>query len=85
MEGHATISPDILARYAADAARGVAGVRIAADDGRVNVELHLGAQWGASIPALGLAVQERVAAYLAKMAPVEPDSIDVVVHEIGPE
>ena len=99
MDGHATISPDILARYAGDAAREVdgvrglvesplhrhRGVRIGSDDGRVTVELHVGVEWGASIPELGREVQERVAAYLARMADVEPASVDAVVDEIGPQ
>jgi uncharacterized alkaline shock family protein YloU len=94
----ATISPDVLASYAADAAREVdgvrglvesalhrhKGVRIANDDGRVRVELHLAVEWGASIPAIGREVQRGVAAYLQRMASVEPDAVDVVVDEIGP-
>ena len=60
----ATISTDILASYAADAAREVdgvrglvesalhrhKGVRIVDEDGRERVELHLAVEWGASIP-----------------------------------
>jgi uncharacterized alkaline shock family protein YloU len=88
----ATISSDILASYAADAAREVEGVhglrrkgvRIAKDDGQVRVELHLELEWGASIPAVGREVQRRVARYLAQMAKVEPASVDVVVDEIAP-
>ena len=96
MEGHATISSDILASYAADAARevpGVAGlveghlprqrgVRIAEEDGRVAVEIHVVVDWGARIPEVGRAVQREVAAYLGRMADVEPASVDVVVDEI---
>ena len=92
----ATISSDILASYAADAAREVdgvrglvesalhrrKGVRIADDDGRLRVELHLAVEWGASVPEVGREVQRRVAAYLERMAKVEPDSIDVIVDEI---
>ena len=98
MEGQASISSDILARYAADAAqevagvRGVAesplpgrrGVRVATEDGMVRVELHLAVEWGASIPAVGREVQERVREYLLRMADVEPAAVDVVVAEIGP-
>jgi uncharacterized alkaline shock family protein YloU len=94
----ATISPDILARYAADAAREVGGVRglveshlpprrgvrISDDDGRIAVELHVELDWGASIPAVGREVQQRVAEYLQRMADVRPATIDVVVDEIGP-
>jgi len=98
MEGQASISADILARYAADAAREVAGVRdvvesplpgrrgvrVATDDGAVRVELHLGVDWGASIPELGRDVQARVREYLLRMADVDPAAVDVTVDEIGP-
>jgi uncharacterized alkaline shock family protein YloU len=93
----ATISSDVLASYAADAAREVEGVRglvestlhrqkgvrVLEDDGAVRIELHLALEWGASIPEVGRAVQERVAAYLARMASVEADAVDVVVDEIA--
>jgi uncharacterized alkaline shock family protein YloU len=95
----ATISSDILASYAADAAREVdgvrglvesaiprhKGVRISEEDGRVRVELHLAVEWGSSVPAVGREVQQRVAAYLARMAKVEPELVDVIVDEIGPQ
>ena len=93
----ASISSDILASYAADAAREVEGVRglvesalhrhkgvrVLEDEGRVRVELHLALEWGASVPAVGSVVQQRVAEYLGRMASVEPEAIDVVVDEIG--
>ena len=98
MEGQASISADILARYAADAAQEVAGVRgvsasplpgrrgvrVTGDDGEVRVELHLTVDWGASIPSVGREVQARVREYLGRMANVEPLAVDVVVDEIGP-
>jgi uncharacterized alkaline shock family protein YloU len=98
VEGRATISSDILASYAADAARevpGVAGlveghlprqrsVRIAEEDGRVSVEIHIAVEWGADISEVGRAVQRDVAAYLGSMADVDPASVDVVVDEISP-
>jgi len=94
----ATISSDILASYAADAARDVdgvyglvesglhrhKGVRIEEEDGRVRVELHIAVDWGASVPEVGVEVQRRVAAYLDKMASIEPEAVNVVVDEIGP-
>ena len=94
----ATISSDILASYAADAAREVdgvhglvestlhrhKGVRVLEEDGRVRVELHLAVDWGASIPDVGRAVQRRVAGYLERMAQIEPEAVDVVVDEVGP-
>ena len=97
MEG-ASISSDIVASYAADAARDVAGVRglvekhlpgrrgvrVSDEDGRVRIELHLAVNWGTSIPEMGRAVQDRVREYLARMADVRPEAVDVVVDEIGP-
>jgi uncharacterized alkaline shock family protein YloU len=94
----ATISRDILASYAADAAREVdgvenivesslhrhKGVRVFEEDGRTRVELHLAVAWGSSIPAVGAAVQERVVGYLHRMAQVTPDRVDVVIDLIGP-
>ena len=87
-DGQATISPDILARYAGDAAREVPGVhdlsgrRAVKVDG-TSIELHLVVEWGASIPEVGAAVRGRVREYLARMARVEPASVDVVVDEVA--
>ena len=85
------ISPDVLARYAADAAREVEGVRglvgrndgvkVAREDGRVGVELHLELEWGANAGRVGAAVQAHVADCLARMADVRPDTVDVIVDE----
>jgi uncharacterized alkaline shock family protein YloU len=87
MDGQATISPDILARYAADAAREVPGVHELAGRHPVKVEesrveVHLVVEWGASIPEVGAAVRERVREYLARMARLEPAAVDVVVDEV---
>jgi uncharacterized alkaline shock family protein YloU len=93
----ATISTEVLARYAADAAREVdgvcglvestlhrhKGVRIVEADGLVRVELHIAVDWGVSIPDVGRELQLRVAGYLARMASVEAEAVDVVVDEIG--
>ena len=99
MEGHASISPDVLSRYASDAALEVAGVRAlvdshlprhravritVGDDGTVSVELHLAFEWGAAFPDVGQAVQERVGDYLTRMADLRPVRVDVVVDEVGP-
>ena len=95
--GRASISSDILARYASDAAREVDGVeslveshlprhrgaRVTEQDGAVRVEVHVAVEWGASIPTVGRAVQKRVREYLGRMADVAPASVDVVVDEIG--
>ena len=97
MEGRSLISLDILASYAADAAREVPGVhglvgsalhrhdgvKVTREDGRVGVELRLALDWDASAPAVGAAVQSRVGDYLVRMADVRPDTIDVVVDEFA--
>ena len=91
-----TISSDVLATYAADAALevpgvlrlvdgwvpGRRGVRVTVEDD-VRVELHLALDWGASIPDVGQTVQRGVRAYLRRMAEVEPAAVDVVVDEVG--
>jgi uncharacterized alkaline shock family protein YloU len=92
-DGQASISAAILARYAADAAgevegvRGLSGrrgVRIEGEGDAVRVELHLVVDWGASLPEVGRDVQSRVREYLARMADVRPEAVDVVVDEVGP-
>jgi uncharacterized alkaline shock family protein YloU len=99
MAGQASISTEILARYAADAAREVDGVRgladsslprkhavrVSGENGAVRIELHLVTDWGTSIPAVGRLVQERVREYLRKMADIEPAVVEVVVDAVGPE
>ena len=99
MVGQASISTEILARYAADAAREVDGVRglaesplprrnavrVSGANGAVRLELHLVTEWGASIPEVGRRVQERVREYLRSMADVEPAAVEVVVDAVGPE
>ena len=91
-EGQASISTDILARYAGDAARevegvrglaGRRGVRVEHADGAVRVELHLAFEWGAPLLDVGRAVQVRVRDYLGRMADVRPAVVDVVVDEVG--
>jgi uncharacterized alkaline shock family protein YloU len=96
MEGTASIAGDVLASYAADAAReveGVAGlvegrlprqgaVRISVDDG-VTVELHLVLAREASAQEVGGRVQRRVADYLERMAGARPRAVDVVIDEIA--
>jgi uncharacterized alkaline shock family protein YloU len=89
VEGHAVISPDVLATYAADAAREVEGVRdlvgkgvkVTRDEGQVAVELHLSLAWGAHAGEVGSRVQANVADCLARMADVRPHTIDVIVDE----
>ncbi|HEV8180467.1 MAG TPA: Asp23/Gls24 family envelope stress response protein [Gaiellaceae bacterium] len=99
MAGQASISTEILARYAADAAREVDGVRglvesqlprrhavrVSGANGAVRIELHLVTEWGASIPTVGRLVQERVREYLRSMADVDPAAVDVVVDTVVEE
>ncbi|HEU5476359.1 MAG TPA: Asp23/Gls24 family envelope stress response protein [Gaiellaceae bacterium] len=99
MAGQASISTEILARYAADAAREVEGVRglaesplprrhavrVSGADGALRVELHVVTEWGASIPSVGRLVQDRVREYLRSMADVDPAAVEVVVDGVGPE
>jgi uncharacterized alkaline shock family protein YloU len=94
----ATISSEVLASYAADAGREVVGVRgfvehtlhrhkgvrVLEGDGGVRLELHIAVDWGTSIPDVGVELQRRVSAYLARMASIEAEAVDVVVDEIGP-
>ena len=98
MEGQETISAEVLASYAADAARDVQGVRalvdsplplrksvrIATDDESVRVELHLCVEWGVSIAQVGRNVQASVREYLERMANLRDVRVDVVVDEVGP-
>jgi uncharacterized alkaline shock family protein YloU len=98
MEGHANISPEVIARYASDAALEVEGVhrlveghlprhrgvRVAtADDGAVTIELHVALEWGTAFAEVGRTVQERVAGYLGRMADLRLGRVDVVVDEVG--
>jgi uncharacterized alkaline shock family protein YloU len=99
MAGQASISTEILARYAADAAREVDGVRglvesqlprrhavrVSGANGAVRIELHLVTEWGASIPTVGRLVQERVREYLRSMADVDPAAVDIVVDAVVEE
>jgi uncharacterized alkaline shock family protein YloU len=86
MDGHSVISPEVLARYAADAAAEVPGVHTKQRRGaRVNgleVEVHVVIDYGASIPDVASEVQKRVVEYLVRMADVKPTAVDVVVDDV---
>ena len=86
MEGHSVISPEVLARYAADAAAEVPGVHTKHRRGaRVtggDVEVHLVVDYGASLAEVAAEVQRRVADYLAQMADVRPAAVHVVVDDV---
>jgi uncharacterized alkaline shock family protein YloU len=90
---NASISSEIVGRYAADAAREVPGVRalarrrsvkITGDGEALRVEVHVTVEWGAPIPELADGIQTRVREYLLRMADIEPADVDVIVDEIGP-
>ncbi len=89
MEGHSVISTDVLASYAADAAREVEGVsdlggkgaKVARGEGGLSVELHVVLAWGAHAGEVGARVQAHVADCLSRMADVLPNTIDVIVDE----
>jgi uncharacterized alkaline shock family protein YloU len=92
VEGHAVISHQVLASYAADAALEVdgvhelvdgprrhRGVRVNEENGGVSLEVHLALVWGGRAPAVGAAVQARVSKYLQRTAKLESVGVDVVV------
>jgi uncharacterized alkaline shock family protein YloU len=86
MEGHSVISPEVLARYAVDAAAEVAGVhakqRRGARVGGSAVEVHVVVDYGAEIPRVAAEVQRHVREYLQRMADVTPASVHVVVDDV---
>jgi uncharacterized alkaline shock family protein YloU len=87
------ISPDVVARYAGDAAREVDGVtgvvegvrkgiRVEGDAAGLELELHLSVRFGASIPDVGEAVQRQVADYLEQMTDQRPAVVNVVIDQV---
>ncbi len=81
-----TIAPDVLGRYAADAAAEVPGVhtkqrrgaRIAGGE----VEVHLVVDYGADIPQVAAEVQRHVIDYLKRMADLTPAAVNVIVDDV---
>jgi uncharacterized alkaline shock family protein YloU len=86
VEGHSVISPEVIARYAADAAAEVRGVhtkqRGAARVSGNDVEVHIVIDYGANIPDVASQVQRRVIDYLARMADMRPSVVNVVVDDV---
>ena len=89
MDGQSVISPEVVARYAADAAREVEGVTAVVEGVRKGIRvdrdaivLHLALRDGVSIPAVGEAVQRGVADYLERMTDARPAAVHVVVEEV---
>jgi uncharacterized alkaline shock family protein YloU len=86
VEGHSVISPEVLARYAADAAADVPGVqtkqrrpaRVVPD----GVEVHVVVDYGANLPQVARDVQTRVLEYLGRMAATRPANVHVVVDDV---
>ena len=80
------VSPEVLARYAADAAAEVPGVHTKQRRGaRVSgseVEVHVVIDYGADIPQVAAEVQVRVREYLEQMARVAPSAVHVVVDDV---
>jgi uncharacterized alkaline shock family protein YloU len=85
-DGHSHISPEVLARYAADAAAEVKGVqpkqRRGAKVAGSEVEVHVVVDYGADIRTVGALVQRRVSDYLAQMADARPTAVHVVVDDV---
>jgi uncharacterized alkaline shock family protein YloU len=89
LQGDSVISPEVLARYAGDAACEVDGVTRVVQGARKGIridggaiELHLALRFGVSIAGVGAAVQEAVAAYLEQMTDARPAAVNVVVDEV---
>ena len=97
-EADSAISSDVLARYAADAAKevdGVAGladgplqrgkaVAVSGDEDTLAVEIVLMLEWGRAAGEVAVEVQKRVSEYLSRMANMTPASVDVVFDAVGP-
>jgi hypothetical protein len=81
MEGHSVISPDVLARYARDAAAEVTTVR-GARALNAAIEVHVAVDYGRNLPDVAAEVQRRVAEYLEQMTDVRPAVVNVVVDEV---
>jgi uncharacterized alkaline shock family protein YloU len=81
-----TISPEVLGRYAADAAAEVPGVhtkqRRGARVAGTEVEVHLVVDYGADIPRVAAEVQRHVIDYLKRMADLTPTAVNVVVDDV---
>ncbi len=81
------ISPEVLARYAVDAAAEVPGVqtkqRRGARASGGEVEVHVVVDYGANIPTVAADVQRRVLDYLERMTDVRPTAVHVVVDDVA--
>ena len=96
MDQEPVISPDVLARYAGDAARDVPGIAALVEssrhrakavaiehaDGAVDVTVHVELEWGRSAADVGQAVQERVRDYVEGMTKKTVGTVEVVVARV---
>jgi uncharacterized alkaline shock family protein YloU len=96
MEHEPVISPDVLARYAGDAAaevRGVAGlaesplhrarsVEIDDSDGAIDLTVHVELEWGRSASEVGRKVQRRVRDYVESMTHKKVGAVEIVVERV---
>jgi uncharacterized alkaline shock family protein YloU len=96
-EGQSLISPEVLVRYAGDAAREVSGVAglaestlqrdravdLSTSNNSTAVTVHVELEWGSAAADVGREVQTRVAEYLERMANLTVASVDVVVDGVG--
>jgi uncharacterized alkaline shock family protein YloU len=96
MDAEPLISPDVLARYAGDAARDVPGVAGLAEsprhrgkavvvgdaDGALDVTVHVELEWGRSVADVGQAVQDRVRDYVEGMTHKAVGTVEVVVDGV---
>ena len=96
MDQQALVSPDVLARYAGDAASEVSGVSSLADGGlhrgkavvvtptdhALTIAVHVELEWGESAAEVGAAVQQRVREYVERMANAKVATVDVVVERV---
>jgi uncharacterized alkaline shock family protein YloU len=89
--GSITISPAALTQVVVQAAEAVEGARvrrprrgleIVLAGGRARVELELAGRYGAVLPDVAKAVQERVADALRGMCGLGVDAVDVSVEEL---
>ena len=90
--GTVTLTAAALSRLVAHAVAGVDGARLRRPkrglevrhgDGRVAVDLELSGRFGASLPELARAVQERVAGALAQTTGLDVERVDVDIAEVA--
>jgi len=59
------------------------GVRVTSTGDRVDLELHLVTEWGASIPAVAAAVERSVRTYLASMIDLDLGTVAIVIDDVA--